>query len=155
VQINIINEQEYVNLDLPLLKRIANETLALAAGEPSITIVFTGSERISELNRRFLGKADSTDVLAFPFGEAEDEGGGPLVPKARPAVLLGEVVVNAEKALDVAGGDALRAANEAALYMVHGILHLVGGYDDTTEDAAEKMHAREDDILDKFGISVD
>jgi probable rRNA maturation factor len=148
MKINIKNEQNFCNLDLPLLKRIANETLALTTGEPSITILFTGSERISELNRRFLGKADSTDVLAFPFGEAEDEGGGPLV-------LLGEVVVNAEKALEVAGGDASRAANEAALYMVHGILHLVGGYDDTDEDAAGKMHAREDDILDKFGISVD
>jgi probable rRNA maturation factor len=36
--------------------------------------------------------------------------------------------------------------DELALYIVHGLLHLCG-YDDSTEELAEAMHRREDEIL--------
>jgi probable rRNA maturation factor len=37
------------------------------------------------------------------------------------------------------------------LYLVHGLLHLMG-YDDRTPDEARHMHAREDALLDQFGF---
>lgn len=46
----------------------------------------------------------------------------------------------------------LRAARqELALYLVHGILHLVG-YDDRTPRGFERMHNREDELLRELGL---
>ncbi|HQL55899.1 MAG TPA: rRNA maturation RNAse YbeY [Phycisphaerae bacterium] len=38
-----------------------------------------------------------------------------------------------------------------ALYVVHGILHLAG-YDDHTARDFERMHAREDQLLERLGL---
>ena len=45
----------------------------------------------------------------------------------------------------------MEAAHEVLLYVVHGTLHLCG-YDDTTDDTAPEMRAKEKHYLAKLGI---
>ena len=42
---------------------------------------------------------------------------------------------------------------EVALYLVHGLLHLIG-YDDKQKRDAKKMHQREGELLSNFGYRV-
>jgi probable rRNA maturation factor len=81
-------------------------------------------KEIRRLNLRFLDRDEATDVLAFPLEEDE-----------------GEVVVSAERALAIAKELGVDPEAELMLYVVHGILHLVG-YDDHDADEARRMHAR-------------
>jgi probable rRNA maturation factor len=96
---------------------------------------------MSELNRRFLRRRGVTDVLAFPY-ETEGE------------VLSGEIVVNAEQAVREAAERAHSATDELMLYLVHGLLHLLG-YEDQTPAGARRMRRREKAILEAAGRAVD
>jgi len=106
-----------------------------ASGDLSVAIV--DDAQIRQLNRRFLKRDRETDVLAFPL--ADDDG------------FLGEVVISAERAQAVARASAANPGHELALYLVHGVLHLLG-YDDLSPDDAKRMHAREDEILTDLGF---
>jgi probable rRNA maturation factor len=75
----------------------------VSEGHVSVDVV--ASEQIRDLNRRFRGRDEATDVLAFPIDEAGSSPG----PRE-----LGDVVVCPEHAHDV---------EEA---VVHGVLHLAG-----------------------------
>jgi probable rRNA maturation factor len=73
--------------------------------EGHLSVMLVDRSRIRELNRRFRGRDEATDVLAFPVDEA--------APIAGPRE-LGDVVICPELTHDV---------EEA---VVHGILHLAG-----------------------------
>jgi probable rRNA maturation factor len=101
-------------IECPVALRPAVEATLKEVGVTSghLSVELIDSERIRDLNRRFRGRDEPTDVLAFPV----DEGG----PSAGPRE-LGDVVVCAEHAHDV---------EEVA---VHGVLHLAG-YDHEVDD---------------------
>jgi probable rRNA maturation factor len=77
-----------------------------------ICVELVDAERIRDLNRRFRGRDEPTDVLGFPV----DESGATAGPRE-----LGDVVICPEHAEDV---------EEA---VVHGILHLAGHDHETDE----------------------
>ena len=67
------------------------------------------------------------------------------------ALLEGSVVVSDETALSRAGDYGWPAENELLLYVVHGVLHLVG-YDDHAPDDEKLMRAKEREYLALAGI---
>jgi probable rRNA maturation factor len=88
----------------------------LGRGDSEVHVLITGDERIRDLNRRFLGRDEPTDVLSFPDGD--------LLPSGR--VLQGEIVISldaARRQAEAAHHGELRELSELAL---HGVLHLVG-----------------------------
>ena len=74
-------------------------------GDGHVSVELVDADRIRELNRRYRGRDEATDVLAFPV----DEAGASAGPRE-----LGDVVICPEHTHDL---------HEAA---VHGILHLAG-----------------------------
>jgi probable rRNA maturation factor len=123
--------------DRPRLRRLVQSTLAgerIGRAPRSVTVLVTGDRRISDLSARFLGRRRRTDVLAFP-GDGAD---------------LGSVVVNAQRARREAARRRLDPVAELYLYVVHGLLHLVG-YDDHTDRDVRRMRAREAAVLNRFG----
>jgi probable rRNA maturation factor len=94
------------------------QAIAPARARGSLTVAITSDARVRALNRRFLGKDRTTDVLSFPDGERES---------------LGDVVI--------AAGVAARQASEAGhsvqaefrVLALHGLLHLLG-YDHEQDD---------------------
>jgi len=108
------------------------------ASQNELSVLFVDDAQITELNRRYLGRNRPTDVLAFPMGVGENADIHPEV--------LGDVVVSAERAACYAEECDLKVEDELSLYLIHGILHLLG-YDDTTAPAKRKMRKRERELL--------
>ncbi len=104
-------------------------------GEVDIAVV-SGSE-IAAHNRRWMGRAGRTDVISF---DLSDESADRLVAQL---IVCGEVAAQ-QGPLRGTGPQ-----RELLLYVLHGLLHLMG-YDDTSTGAAAEMHAREEEILDEF-----
>lgn len=106
-----------------------------------LSVALVGAATMSRLHRRYLGRRSVTDVLSFEL-EADESG-----------VVEGEVVV----CLDVARREARRRGHavesELLLYALHGVLHLCG-YEDETEAAYRRMHAREDRLLRELGMGA-
>jgi probable rRNA maturation factor len=87
--------------------------LAPAGPEPELTVRVSGDRELRRLNRRFLGEDHATDVLSFPSGELESGYVGDLA-LSWPAVVRQSAAFGHPP--DV----------EAALLVVHGLLHLLG-----------------------------
>ena len=100
-----------------LLSRAARATRARAAG---VSVLYCADARMRALNRRYRGKDRSTDVLAFPAGEA---GRG----------FLGDIVISVPYASREARRREEPAARELDRLLLHGFLHLMG-YDHETDD---------------------
>ena len=84
------------------------------AGErPALAVKVTGDRELRRLNRRFLGEDRPTDVLAFPSGEL---GSGYLGDLALSWPAVRRQAAEAGHGVEV----------EAALLVVHGLLHLLG-----------------------------
>lgn len=109
---------------------------APAGGE--FTVRFVEEAEGNALNRDYRGKPCATNVLSFPY--AEDPPAGDLV------VCLPVVRREAE-----AQGKRLR--DHFAHLIVHGILHLQGYDHETGPEDAERMEAREREILAGFRIA--
>lgn len=95
---------------------------------------------IRELNRRYRGRDETTDVLSFPQ----------YAPGERPLpglpVALGDVVISVDTAARQAAARRVSAATEIIWLFLHSLLHLVG-YDDDTHDRLAVMVAKAEAVL--------
>jgi probable rRNA maturation factor len=101
----------------------------------SLAIVDDGT--IQDLNRQFLNHDYPTDVLSFAL---QDDG----------THLEGEVIISADTAATTATELGCTDAAEQLLYVVHGVLHLMG-YRDKSPADAQVMRTAEARILGQFG----
>lgn len=122
------------------LLRWAARLAVEAAGCPEpveVSLTLTGDGPIRELNRRFRGVNEPTDVLAFPLRE----GGGPPPPRGTPRP-LGDVVISVDTARRQARQNGISPEREIARLVSHGVLHLLG-FDHGTPQEERRMRARE------------
>lgn len=119
-----------------LLRAAVRATLEFA-GRPDlpVSLLLTDDAGIAELHGRFLGDPSPTDVMSFGF----DDGA--------------EVVVSVATAARVARASGHAIAAEVVLYVVHGLLHVLG-YDDQAPRARARMRAAERAILRRLGLVV-
>lgn len=138
-EIAVADEQSLLAIDEQLIHRAIHEVLAFG-DEPSasISVAIVDDAAMLPLNRQFLEHDYTTDVLSFALNSKEEP-------------LSGELVVNAEYALATAQDVGWHACNELLLYVIHGMLHLVG-YCDKSEESAQEMRAAEKRILRSLGI---
>ena len=105
-----------------------------------LSVAVVDDARMAELHEKYLGKAGPTDCLSFNLGEDN-----------RAESLEGEIVVSAETARREARARRISTEAELTLYVVHGLLHLLG-YDDQAPEQAARMHRTEDEILASLGL---
>lgn len=103
-----------------------------------LSILFVTSEHIRQLNARFAGNDNPTDVLAFPM--MDDEEG---------ALMLGDVVICPEVADANAGRLGHSLDHELDTLLVHGTLHLLG-YDHQREEDKTRMDERMKTVIESF-----
>lgn len=106
----------------------------------SLSVAIVDDAQMSRLHDQFLGDPSTTDILSFP-----------LRTKENGQVLEGELVICLDEARRCAEARQIEVQKELLLYCIHGLLHL-SGYDDTTDAAFKRMHAREDELLSKLKI---
>jgi probable rRNA maturation factor len=122
------------------LRQWARESIG---GDPpgELTIRIVDEAESASLNGRFRQKPKPTNVLSFPYeAEALDE------------PILGDLVICAPVVAREAGEQGKSADSHWAHMVVHGVLHLLG-YDHENDEDAEKMEARELEILARLGFS--
>ena len=151
------NEQdkERVSYKLKLLmRRAVEETLRheTYANDVQVSITFTDDEHIHELNRRFRGVDAPTDVLSFPLIDFDDTCGEPAIDEIEN--MLGDVVLNLQRARVQAEQFGHSFEREAAFLTVHSMLHLLG-YDHELGEAEDAdMRARQSEIMAALGLTV-
>ena len=154
VSVVVLDDQDDVELDPQRWMQLAAAALAAEGvrGPAELGLSFVDEARIAELNREHLGGDGPTDVLAFPIDPEPFEARptDPVVPVGR---LLGDVVVCPAVAARQADAAGHAVADEIALLVVHGVLHVVG-HDHAQADEAALMRAREQAILQAHHVGV-
>ena len=107
------------------------DQLAVKTDETSFH--FVSKEEISQLHDEFFDDPSPTDCITFPIDTPGTESSFHL---------LGEVFVCPEVALEYALENKIDPYEELKLYVIHGLLHLLG-YDDIEEKDRAEMRAME------------
>ncbi len=105
-----------------------------------ISLAVVGGGVIHAINRRFLDHDYPTDVISFRLNEDRSR-------------LEGEVVASMDAAAENARTLGGTIEDELLLYVVHGVLHLLG-YDDLDPSPRATMRRRERDILASLGVQA-
>lgn len=171
----VADEQSDHPVDAERWARLAEHSLAACGQhEGELSLFFVDEDAIADLNGRFMGADGPTDVLAFPIDEILPGGGrvpdgGDSGPQRPPGdiddlpLLLGDVMICPA----VAARNAVEhgttphpghpthdgsLADELALLVVHGVLHVLG-MDHAEPDETAAMQAREREILAAFSAA--
>lgn len=135
MKISVINLQKKVTVGQKRIKKIVRKVLSLEKvrkpGE--ITVSLVTDSQIRELNTFYLGRYCPTDVISFDISRTNKE-------------LIADIAISAETALRNAKKYRTRPLFEIYLYVIHGLLHLLG-YNDTTSKKRKKMEVRTRFIL--------
>lgn len=135
-----INNRQKLYVAPKWLENIVKQTFLLEGikrTKAEISVLLVDDKEIKRINKLYLNRNCVTDVISFRMWE------GPF-SKLHPE-LLGDVVVNVQQAKRC-GKD---YRYELALYLVHGLLHILG-YVDNTKKNTKMMQKRCDKILDNI-----
>ncbi|MGA1203861.1 MAG: rRNA maturation RNase YbeY [Planctomycetota bacterium] len=135
--VEVSDRQELLGIDPTAVDSLVRFVLREEEASGTVEVVFVDDAEIADLHLRFLAVEGPTDVITFPLPADEAEPG---------STLLGEIVVSTETAIRQAPEYGNEPLQEALLYVVHGVLHLLG-YDDHDEDEAERMAERQQLLL--------
>lgn len=140
--IDIRNLQDKVRFNEKQIKKCA-ETVLMAMGEnrSELSILLVTDSYIRNLNFKYRHADSATDVLAFPMRTGNGA--------SKEGLVLGDVVVSIETAKREAERRNIAMLQEICLYIIHGILHLLG-YDDQKPADKKKMKTKERELLDCF-----
>lgn len=135
--INVSDEQTALKISVKQVKQLVQQVIESEGQTCSeVNIYFVDTPAICQLHEEFFNDPSPTDCISFPIDEHESEEGYRL---------LGEVFICPATAIDYASKHQGNAYQESTLYIVHGLLHLMG-YDDCEEEdislmrEAEKRH---------------
>lgn len=115
-----------------------------------VSVTFTDNEGIHEINKKERNIDSPTDVLSFPIMSGDDSDAD--TDRTTGAVMLGDIVLNLERARAQAAEYGHSYTREVAFLTVHSVLHLLGYDHLTSEEADRDMRARQDAVLDMMGI---
>jgi probable rRNA maturation factor len=97
------------------------------ASDIEVEIAFVGGRKIRSLNREFLGKDETTDVLAFP---GQGKGEGRFVELKQKFLSIGSVVVCYPVVQVQANERNVLVDEEIKELVLHGLGHLLGIHHD-------------------------
>lgn len=142
MKLNIINLQKLHFIDKNRVKKLISSILKVEKKNAELNLVFTDNKKIKKINKTFLGHNFATDVISFGYNNASLEDN-----------ISGEIIISVEMAVKLAQKLKCTIEGEIALYLVHGLLHLLG-YNDKLKKDARKMHQREKELLSMYGYDV-
>lgn len=102
-----------------------------------VDILIVDDDAMSTHNWTYLKHRGTTDVISFDLSEPGDSG------------LTAQLIISAETARRVGPENDLSPQTELLLYILHGLLHVIG-YDDQTPEDREHMTRRQESLLGDF-----
>ena len=119
--------------------------LAMRRRKAELSVLLCNDKTIADLNARWRGQAQPTNVLSFPVPPR------PGVTLAE-RIPLGDIAIAYETLAREAGEQGKTVSDHLSHLVVHGFLHLLG-YDHHMDGEAERMERLERDILAGIGIA--
>ena len=128
--------------------------------EVSVNVLLTDNEGICELNRQHRGIDRPTDVLSFPnvdyenpadFSAIEDNIEDYFDPE-NGGLCLGDIVISVDKVYEQSEEYGHSVKREYAFLGAHSMFHLLG-YDHMEPGVAKVMEQKQEEILDRLGIT--
>jgi len=135
-----------------LLAKAVHRTLKTESfgSDAEVSLSFVDNEEIHALNLEHRGIDRPTDVLSFPILDG-DEGAGD-VDMNIGAVLLGDIIISVERALEQAEEYGHSIERELAFLSVHSVLHLLGYDHERSLDEEKTMFKKQEDVLVSIGL---
>ena len=135
----VILQKRVVGLTELALDRFVTRARRVAGLRSAVNVLVTSNAELKELNRRFRGKDQPTDVLSFP-----------ALPGLKPRY-AGDIAISAEIAAHNARALGHTPAEEIKILALHGILHL-RGYDHERDRG--KMARREEKLRRELRLPI-
>lgn len=134
-RVSVIREKVNLPLSKVRIKKLAGRILsALKEKGAGVCIFFVSDAKMRKLNLKYRKIDRPTDCLAFPMREGR---------------MLGDIVISVDTAKTNSRYFDSTVKKEITLYMVHGILHLLG-FKDTTPSGKKRMRRMEEEIINRL-----
>ena len=154
------NEQENLEITKELIETLIacmEETLEYEQfpEDAEVSLNFTDNCGIKEQNAAMRGMDKPTDVLSFPLLDLNEDGELELFEEdfSEGAVLLGDILISTEKALQQATEYGHSQLRELCFLTVHSMLHLLGYDHERSEEEEVLMFQKQEEILSLLGIT--
>lgn len=142
MKVNVRNRQKALSISASSVKATVRATCRfLRTPQSEVSVYFVTTKEIQKLHALHFQDPSSTDCISFPL---EDP------------IHLGEIVVCPETALLYAIPREIDPYKEVLLYIVHGLLHLLG-WDDLEPKKRRAMRKKEKHCMDHLrtkGLSI-
>jgi probable rRNA maturation factor len=103
----------------------------------NISYIFCSDDYLLDINIKHLNHDYYTDIITFPYKEGD--------------FIESDIFISTDRVAENAQEYGETFENELKRVMVHGILHLIG-YKDKSPEQSEKMRAKEDEYIARFGL---
>lgn len=128
--------------------------------EAEINLTLTSNVEIRVMNYEYREIDRATDVLSFPMLEYDEPADFEYLENAwaecfnpeSGELLLGDIVISAEKVLEQAEAYGHSVEREFAFLIAHSMLHLMG-YDHMEPEEAKVMETKQEEILNALKIN--
>ena len=141
MSIAIENRQKKVKLDLRRMRRSLKRLMKeLCCEDRELSVLLVDDNQIQEINRTYLKRDRSTNVIAFSMTEGEF---GAINPR-----LFGDIVLSVETAARDAAMSCIDLMDEVEFLLIHGLLHLIGyEHENVISAESRKMKIRERELF--------
>lgn len=145
VHVSLFNEQEDLSIDSSSVASVVRLVLKeQGCTTDEVSVYFVSVEEISHLHALHFDDPSPTDCITFPLNQEEQVG----------ERILGEIFICPKVAIDYALSAEKEASTqdfytELTLYLVHGLLHLLG-FDDIDESDRLQMRFEERSMMEKL-----
>jgi metalloprotein, YbeY family len=146
-EVTIYNETDLEFVYQDIIEKVINKALEIEGlKKASCSIIIVDNSYIHKLNKEYRGIDRVTDVISFAL---EDDKSMIIPDEIR---LLGDIYISIDKAKEQAEEYGHSLERELCFLSVHGLYHLLG-YDHETEEEAEVMFKKQEEVLMEYGIT--
>ena len=140
MEVLIDNRQKKYKISMTTIQQKTTDILnALDYHDAELSILIVDDSQIAILNKKYLHRHGPTNVIAFPMRTDP-------FSKINPE-LLGDVVISIETAEKEGKSIGISMEERFTQLLVHGVLHLLGYDHETSEQEADRMEKKSDEIL--------
>jgi probable rRNA maturation factor len=145
-RVTILDEAGTVEIDQTRIEAVVDAAVAEDGLEAcALTVLVVDAAESARLHLEHFADPDATDVMTFPDGSEDPESG---------LTLLGDLAVCADVAQREAAERGRSPRDELTLYVLHGLLHLLG-YDDVDAGDQREMWQTQRRLLAPLGIVIE
>ena len=143
MKINIYNRQQELSLECSFVYSIVNHFLKCKnIVSDELSLYFVNTSEICSLHSQFFNDPSPTDCISFPVKHYSFD----------TYSILGDIFICPQTAINYANEHKLDPYKEIALYIIHGLLHLIG-YNDIEEKDRIVMNKEEQKIFTTWELS--